>query len=771
MSKELTANKRFACSFCDTRFTRKEHQLRHEHSHTQRDYFSCSHCTCSFLRKDVLRRHERSVHGAAKKTDKRPVPNLETGKHRRARRRQAPSSAADIGSPGSGLDAPISSWNSTVAPNLQTHIECPSYQTYSQHNTSLPNSCSGTITQSSDISPQCGREHVVALTGVDARSLAAQMENSVVGAAVDLNGATHDDFVSTSANNILDHGATLPSLFVAPSLSDSGDHAFDPTWFQLGWIDDVVPNPSGNSARSPTNTPVALSAVTDTSAKLVELIENFSEGQMHLPCNPLLADLIIAKLQSATATSLHDESSRLPAKLKCQRYFRCYFQVFQTHIPLIHAPMFDPDDASLALLLVMLAIGALYSFDRKEAKILYGLAETIYPSEQHNIPSTQHLQVLLLLSCFSSWSENANMRASGIEYQQRLADELSLHHGDLQSSSSIDWSGWISLEARKRTVIFAMHLLALTGASSLSTEIAFRNDIAFEMPYEETLWQSSSGEDWMSLYASAPVPPSSREALQNLFDSSGSSVQTYSVLGHLALMVSLHTLSCHYRALSTYLPPLVATQVLQSFHAAMDRWLTSLKALSLSAGGLLLVNPSLASSAVILWEANCIQLHGDASALANIKATALAVFKDQPTIPALFERVARSSDMATAVRHALCFLRGPIAVGIRFMKTTGGAHTSICHFLLGFQCIIFLARWLYTIECIVDAGEPVTEQEQSLLKTVDWLLEDSGIQGISHIPRSKATAAVWAEILGSPNLVWGVGEPAGDYLASNLTPW
>lgn len=61
--------KRYICSFCARTFSRSEHKLRHERSHTKEKPFDCKICSSAFVRRDLLQRHCRTVHGVVLKTN------------------------------------------------------------------------------------------------------------------------------------------------------------------------------------------------------------------------------------------------------------------------------------------------------------------------------------------------------------------------------------------------------------------------------------------------------------------------------------------------------------------------------------------------------------------------------------------------------------------------------------------------------------------------------------------------------------------------------
>ncbi|CDK27100.1 unnamed protein product [Kuraishia capsulata CBS 1993] len=62
-------SKRYICSFCARSFSRSEHKLRHERSHTKEKPFNCTLCHHSFVRRDLLQRHCRTVHGLLVKSN------------------------------------------------------------------------------------------------------------------------------------------------------------------------------------------------------------------------------------------------------------------------------------------------------------------------------------------------------------------------------------------------------------------------------------------------------------------------------------------------------------------------------------------------------------------------------------------------------------------------------------------------------------------------------------------------------------------------------
>jgi hypothetical protein len=57
-----------------------------------------------------------------------------------------------------------------------------------------------------------------------------------------------------------------------------------------------------------------------------------------------------------------------------------YFNVFNIHLPLLHAPSLDPDHQPRGLLLAIAAIGALYRLEHRSANLLYWAADGAAPA-------------------------------------------------------------------------------------------------------------------------------------------------------------------------------------------------------------------------------------------------------------------------------------------------------------------------------------------------------------------------------------------------------
>lgn len=159
----------------------------------------------------------------------------------------------------------------------------------------------------------------------------------------------------------------------------------------------------------------------ETSMKLLELVENSNVNQSQLPAQLLLDDTVTVRLQDAIGRGSQAKNHSLPAKVKCQRYIRSFFQYFHFHMPLMHVPTFQARNLPSALLLSMLAIGALYSFDPVEARALHDISKSTLDLDEGSKRQTVYLQTLLYITCFIYGSDDTTLRSDGLKFQARLA--------------------------------------------------------------------------------------------------------------------------------------------------------------------------------------------------------------------------------------------------------------------------------------------------------------------------------------------------------------
>ena len=105
------------------------------------------------------------------------------------------------------------------------------------------------------------------------------------------------------------------------------------------------------------------------------------------------------------------ETFRLPNRAVLNRYLKTYFNYFHHHLPFLHQASFHPVEVAAPLLLAVLSIGALYTFEQDQAVMLHiGSKVLVSQFLQKNEDFTSRncplwiMQSTLLNSIFASWS-------------------------------------------------------------------------------------------------------------------------------------------------------------------------------------------------------------------------------------------------------------------------------------------------------------------------------------------------------------------------------
>jgi hypothetical protein len=105
------------------------------------------------------------------------------------------------------------------------------------------------------------------------------------------------------------------------------------------------------------------------------------------------------------------DTFRMPSLAVLNRYLSTYFNLFHHHLPFLHPASFNPSEASAPLLLAVLSIGALYTFEQDHAYMLHIGAKVLvnqFLQNKENFSSRKcplwTMQSTLLNMIFASWS-------------------------------------------------------------------------------------------------------------------------------------------------------------------------------------------------------------------------------------------------------------------------------------------------------------------------------------------------------------------------------
>ena len=217
-------------------------------------------------------------------------------------------------------------------------------------------------------------------------------------------GASQPSF--TTSSTVHPHHSQLPSIIERHGLVADG---LAPALHSL-----VNSLPvSGNS------TPNALSPYPSMTGPVSPVNYRRSPGPsqaLTLPKAPQIKDdaeweTIVSRVKSSDSLNALPSTFKLPSTVSLNRYLSTYFNLYHHHLPFLHQESFSPAAVSPPLLLAVLSIGALYTFEREHAFMLHIGSKMLvnqFLQNKENFDSRKcplwAMQSTLLNMIFESWS-------------------------------------------------------------------------------------------------------------------------------------------------------------------------------------------------------------------------------------------------------------------------------------------------------------------------------------------------------------------------------
>lgn len=756
--KTSAPEKKYKCQFCNRAFSRSEHRSRHERSRkscpsespfstpsfhstesgivgnadhpefilTRRDLdtkerpFKCLKCRSTFVRRDLLLRHDRTVH--AKDGG---IPLVAEGRRRGGNGGvQKPSSA--------GPSKP----SITIDPATLEQIEA-----------------------SSD-------------GMVDLETAAMLMTDFQHKAAAAATGQVSERSESLSPGRgsfdpYLSGNATLPQMpwdtLISPAEAGSMPTLID----RHGPVGDVLL--SHSLPMSGNSTPNALSPYPSMTGPVSPVNYRRSPGPsqaLTLPKAPQIADemersVVVERVQSADTLGALPENFQIPATAALNRYLSTYFNLYHPHLPFLHQQSFKPTSAPTPLLLAVLSIGALYTFERDHAFMLHVGSKVLvnqFLQHKENFDSRKCplwlMQSTLLNMVFESWSGDpkglewtcsiksllANMVA-GNRYQLKLRTEA--RQGTRPSREE-----WIEDESCRRTyyavyIFFGMLTLTFNHTPAMSFD-EFDN---LELPSSESLWnmEAADEETWRRSIAAASSM-TVREAHDFLFQGEQtrySAFATRVLINALFLQVWNHKRS--FEALQD-----VVTEY--KLRLALETWESSLEVCEPETIVVPLSTPQ--KGHPLIFNSMAVYRNTRARLEVDLKSIQEAMryhssYEVAAAMTVAREKVKRSQEMNKVVQQCFECIEIAAIQGINWVAKTSATNWSVEHPLCGLDLMVILSLWLYRLE---HDDEPATEAELAIYNKVRNLFDDDAIDAFGKL--SSTVARVWGNILDGV-VVWG----------------
>ena len=358
--------KRYKCQFCNRAFSRSEHRSRHERSHTKERPFKCMKCRSTFVRRDLLLRHDRTVH--AKDGG---VPLQSDSKRRntgtKAEPAETPAKLPELD------DASLEQFGDSS--ELFGVEQAAMLMANFQQKAAMSGQDVSSITAEPLISPHGpqmmepslpypGSMTLPQMHGWD--QMLPQTVSQPKASSITSNGITSN---GDPTHDLLGFSTGVASSNTLPPLMDR----------QQGQSNDGLPSFASSSMMGGMGTPGALSPFPSMMGPVSPVDYRRSPGppqQCTMAKAPQVEtedqiSRIMDNIRHCDSEGALIDTFRLPVLSVLNRYLSTYFNFYHHHLPFVHPASFDPAKVSAPLLLSILSIGALYTFEQDQAYMLH----------------------------------------------------------------------------------------------------------------------------------------------------------------------------------------------------------------------------------------------------------------------------------------------------------------------------------------------------------------------------------------------------------------
>ena len=717
--------------------------------------FKCAKCRSTFVRRDLLLRHDRTVH--AKDGG---IP-LASEPKRRGPNTKAPE-VADPSQPLDVADAAVMGQMDQSSDVLDVDLE---------HAAMLMQNFTNKAMSSQEPDPM----HEVADAGTNANPLLLEPSSAYPAGAVSMPQMPWDSFMGHSAepkthamaaNGSQDsHGPFNGAASVPAHLN----HLPPVMERQMSGSDSLMPS-FQYRGMSGLGTPGALSPFPSMLGPVSPVDYRKSPGpsqQLTMAKAPQLdsdqqSDKIWNNIKAADSECALLDTFRLPNTAVLNRYLSTYFNLFHHHLPFLHPSSFDPTEAPAPLLLAILSIGALYTFEQEQAYMLHIGSKVLvnqFLQQRENFSSRQcplwTMQATLLNMIFASWSGDPKGLEWACSIKSLLANMVSGNRYELKlrtdsrDGSQPSHEEWIEDEGCRRTY-YAVYIFfgLLTLTYNHTPAISFNEFDTLELPSSESLWSLEvSDEDSWTEALTATTISTFREAHDNLFQGEParySAFATRAMINALFLEVWYHKRSPE---------PLQDVVTEFKLRLALETWEKSLKICEPETMVVQLSAPH--KGHPLIFNAMAMYRNTRARLLVDLKGVQEALrYHDSYEVAAAMtnarDKVKRSEEMIKVIQECFDCIEVAAVQGIRWVARTSATNWSIEHPLCGMDLMVILTLWLYRLE---HDEEQATEDELAMYNKLRNLFDDDSVD-VYGARLSSTVARLWGSMIDEV-VVWG----------------
>lgn len=456
-----------------------------------------------------------------------------------------------------------------------------------------------------------------------------------------------------------------------------------------------------------------------------------------------------------------------------------YFKLFHHHLPFLHLESFNPSQVSPALLLSVLSIGALYSFNQEKAFIFHIGSKLLVSQFLQNKESFSSrkcplwtMQSTLLNMIFASWSGDpkglewagsikslvANVcllystvkvvadgllqMVAGNRYELKLRSEaregVQPTHGE-----------WVEDEGCRRTY-YAVYIFfgLLTLTYDHTPAISFKEFETLELPSSESLWNLEvvDEDSWRdSLTASTIITV--REAIDSLYQGDATRYSAFATRVMInALFLAVWEHKRNFEALQDVVTEYKLRLALETWEKSLEKCEPETIVVQLSAPH---------QGHPLIFNAMAVYRNTWARLEVDLKSVQEALrYHDSYEVAAAMtnarDKVKRSQEMIKVIEECYNCIEIVALQGIKWVGETCATNWSVEHPLCGLDLMVILSLWLYRLEH--DEVEASTE-ELAMYNKVRNLFDDESAGGYNS-KLSSTVARLWGSMLDEV-VVWG----------------
>ncbi|KAH7386663.1 hypothetical protein DE146DRAFT_620501 [Phaeosphaeria sp. MPI-PUGE-AT-0046c] len=500
---------------------------------------------------------------------------------------------------------------------------------------------------------------------------------------------------------------------------------------------------------------------------------------------------------------LYPDSFVLPSKHTICRYIEGYFSGFHVHLPFLHIPSVSFGTISPELILAILAVGALYRFQRRQSDQLYKAAHALVQHKvQHRTtdlyehPTVTDLsqsssnsrielsQAMILLIALSTWNHSRLLSDSfALAAQLALLTQERNDTNVMSTTFPGDWISWVRRESERRTKLASYSFLNLHSiVYNIPPKLMTAQVGNVILPSPESHWQAINEPAWlaareMEQHHEMDLRTASaylcREQLASEFQGKSTAFGNYVLIHGIVQQIFLcrHSLMDPWPQSGGVLPSDITAKVQKTLRNWQQIWDTTNGAS---------VDPAsphgpLSFNSIALFRIALVRLHFDLGPYRGLGSRDPAhIAQSLYNSPGLV-RSRIACKVVLQLIHALGVI---IRIGVEFVAKTQAFSWSIIHPICNLECACFLSKWMLALSDALSNGIELSSSEQYLLQVIMSILieadagSDSGTQkalsvteisGANVRRMAVASVRIWAQIFCGAN-IFDIVDPIGKSL-------